>query len=109
MKLYGTFNYKSNGEVTIDHTTGFATQSAENPFVSGCLCQIDKSIPARQKVGTDGHKFAYTYTVFCFRSDFKGKIAIGDDVEIIYHNGVRDTFTVLSVDDTHPKYIEIWG
>lgn len=64
MRTNGTFEYKPVGSVQTDPKTGFAIPNDKAPFLQGCECQIDKSIPARQVVGTDGQIYAYTYDVF---------------------------------------------
>ena len=61
MRTNGTFEYKPVGSVQTDPKTGFAIPNDKAPFLKGCECQIDKSIPAKQVVGTDGQIYAYTY------------------------------------------------
>lgn len=64
MRTNGTFEYKPVGSVQTDPKTGFVIPNDKAPFLQGCECQIDKSIPAKQVVGTDGQIYAYTYDVF---------------------------------------------
>lgn len=108
MKRNGIFNYRPVGNSEIDPTTGYFRKGTEPAFVRGCECQIDKSIPAKQIIGADGQKYAYTYDVFFFRIDFKGELSIGDTVEVISEDGYRDEFTIRGI-DINRKYIELWG
>ena len=63
MRCNGTFRYTALAGGEKDEDTGFITGS-EPIWEEGMECQIDKSIPAKQVVGTDGQIYAYTYDVF---------------------------------------------
>ena len=108
MRINGTFEYKPIGNVQTDPTTGFVVSADDTPFLKGCECQIDKSIPAKQVVGTDGQIYAYTYDVFIPKY-FDGVLAIGCTVRITSEDGDIDEFVVSGVDNMNRKYIEIWG
>lgn len=111
MRYNGSFNYRSVNATTptIDPNTGFMVQGGDGPYERGCECQIDKSIPARQIVGTDGQVYAYTYDVFLPKY-FKGTLSIGDSVQLLNRDGdVMDEFTIAGIDNQNRKYIEIWG
>lgn len=108
MRTNGTFDYKPVGSVQTDPTTGFVIGADDTPFLKGCDCQIDKSIPAKQVIGTDGQMYAYNYDVFIPKY-FNGELAIGCTVRITSENGGTDEFTVEGLDDMNRKYIEIWG
>lgn len=108
MRINGTFSYKPIGAVATDPDTGFVGNVQTTGFVKGCECQIDKSIPAKCIIATDGHKYAYTYDVFIPRH-FQGKLTIGCVVEVAHDNGAKDEFAIVGIDDMNPKYIEIWG
>lgn len=108
MRINGTFDYRPVGDVQTDPATGFVVSADDAPFLKGCECQIDKSIPAKQVVGTDGQIYAYNYDVFIPKY-FNGELAIGCTVRITSEDGVTDDFSVLGIDDMNRKYIEIWG
>lgn len=59
----GTFRYTALKEGQRDPKTGFITAGASE-WLDGCECQIDKSIPAKKVIGTDGQIYTYTYDVF---------------------------------------------
>ena len=42
-------------------------------------------------------------------SYFEGDLSIGARVEVTLERGGVDEFTISGIDDTNPKYIEIWG
>ncbi len=104
----GTFRYSPLAEARRDPETGFLEVSGSRSFIDGGLCQIEKSIPARQLIGEDGQTHAYTYDVFIPRT-FGGSIGIGTVIELTDESGGRDSFTVQGVDDQNRKYIELWG
>lgn len=109
MRTNGTFEYKPVGSVQTDPTTGFVIPNDNSTaFLQGCECQIDKSIPAKQVVGTDGQTYAYTYDVFIPKY-FNGELAIGCTVRVTSESGTTDEFSVLGIDDMNRKYIEVWG
>lgn len=108
MRINGTFEYKPVGEVQTDPDTGFLIDGTETPFIKGCECQIDKSIPAKRIVGTDGEISTYTYDVFIPKY-FVGELAIGSTMRITSEDGGVDVFSVLGIDDMNRKYIEVWG
>lgn len=108
MRTNGTFEYKPVGSVQTDPKTGFAIPNDKVPFLQGCECQIDKSIPAKQVVGTDGQIYAYNYDVFIPKY-FNGELAIGCTVRVTSESGTTDEFSVLGIDDMNRKYIEVWG
>lgn len=108
MRINGTFEYKPIGDVQTDPTTGFVVSGDDVPFKNGCECQIDKSIPAKQVVGTDGQIYAYNYDVFIPKY-FNGELAVGCIVRVTSGNGTVDEFSVLGIDDMNRKYIEVWG
>lgn len=51
----GTFRYTALPlEATRDEATGFYTDDDAPVWVKGCECQVEKFIPAKQRLGTDG-------------------------------------------------------
>lgn len=104
----GTFNYTICQEAQMDPETGFYSASGTSEWIKGCECQIEKSMPAKQIIGSDGRVYAYTYDVFIPRH-FRGELAIGAKVQVICENGVTDEFTIHGVDNLNRKYIEVWG
>ncbi|EYA82768.1 hypothetical protein M113_4305 [Bacteroides fragilis str. 3986 N3] len=52
--------------------------------------------------------YSYTFDVF-LPSYFEGDLSIGARVEVTLERGGVDEFTISGIDDTNPKYIEIWG
>ena len=108
MRINGTFEYKPIGNVQTDPTTGFVVSADDTPFLKGCECQIDKSIPAKQVVGTDGQPYSNNYDVF-IPIYLNGELAIGCTVRVTSESGTTDEFSVLGIDDMNRKYIEVWG
>lgn len=86
----------------------FYTDDDAPVWVKGCECQVEKFIPAKQRLGTDGQMYSYTFDVF-LPSYFEGDLSIGARVEVTLERGGVDEFTISGIDDTNPKYIEIWG
>ena len=95
-------------KATRDEATGFYTDDDAPVWVKGCECQVEKFIPAKQRLGTDGQMYSYTFDVF-LPSYFEGDLSIGARVEVTLERGGVDEFTISGIDDTNPKYIEIWG
>ena len=105
----GTFRYTALPlEATRDEATGFYTDDDAPVWVKGCECQVEKFIPAKQRLGTDGQMYSYTFDVF-LPSYFEGDLSIGARVDVTLERGGVDEFTISGIDDTNPKYIEIWG
>ena len=105
----GTFRYTALPlEATRNEATGFYTDDDAPVWVKGCECQVEKFIPAKQRLGTDGQMYSYTFDVF-LPSYFEGDLSIGARVEVTLERGGVDEFTISGIDDTNPKYIEIWG
>ena len=109
MRHNGKFQYAAIPIAEQDPNTGFYKESGEEVWMEGCRCQIDKSIPAKQIVGSDGQMFQYTYDVLLFEADFKGELGIGMNVRLIFDNGKEDEMTIQGIDYTNGRYIEIWG
>lgn len=109
MRHNGKFQYAAIPIAEQDPNTGFYKESGEEVWMEGCRCQIDKSIPAKQIVGSDGQMFQYTYDVLLFEADFKGELGIGMNVRLIFDNGKEDEMTIQGIDETNGRYIEIWG
>lgn len=109
MRHNGKIQYAAIPIAEQDPNTGFYKESGEEVWMEGCRCQIDKSIPAKQIVGSDGQMFQYTYDVLLFEADFKGELGIGMNVRLIFDNGKEDEMTIQGIDDTNGRYIEIWG
>lgn len=109
MRHNGKFQYATIPVAEQDSTTGFYKASGEEVWMEGCSCQIDKSIPAKQIVGSDGQLFQYTYDVLLFETDFKGELGIGMKLRLMFDNGKEDEIVIQGIDDTNGRYIEIWG
>ena len=108
-RINGTFWYTALPlEATRNEATGFYTDDDAPVWVKGCECQVEKFIPAKQRLGTDGQMYSYTFDVF-LPSYFEGDLSIGARVEVTLERGGVDEFTISGIDDTNPKYIEIWG
>lgn len=111
MRTNGTFKYTLSQDGQRDPDTGFYIGSGDAEYLPGCECQIDKSIPAKQIIGTDGQIHTYTYDVF-IPKHFKNAmdLAIGGKFQIISdETGNVDEFEIQGVDDLNRKYIEVWG
>lgn len=104
----GSFEYKQVQEATRDEATGFVTGGVSADWLTGCECQIEKSVPASQKIGEDGQMYAYTYDVF-IPKHFKGTLTIGTEIKVTNEDGDTDEFTIQGVDNMNRRYIEIWG
>ncbi len=108
MKINGKFRYKTFGAVR-DNVTGFITNdNASHPWIEGCECQLDRIIPSKHHVGTDGQEYSYSYDMYIPAYYDDQHISIGTEIEVTRHDGSVETFTVGSIDKT-PKYIELWG
>lgn len=109
MKINGHFRYKPIADVERDKSTGFInTLPNKDLWIDGCECQLDRIIPAKHHVGTDGQEFSYSYDMFIPPHFDSQNLSIGTDIEVTRHDGSVETFTVGSIDRT-PKYIELWG
>lgn len=107
-RINGTFNYMVIQESQRNAETGFYSGGESSGFLTGCECQIDKSIPAKQVIGTDGQTYTYTYDVFIPKY-FKGELSVGAKVQLIMEDGAVDEFTIQGIDNCNRKYIELWG
>ena len=58
---------------------------------------MEKFIPAKQRLGTDGQMYSYTFDVF-FPSYFEGDLSIGARVEVTLERGGVDEFTISGID-----------
>ena len=86
----GTFRYTALPlEATRDEATGFYTDDDAPVWVKGCECQVEKFIPAKQRLGTDGQMYSYTFDVF-LPSYFEGDLSIGARVEVTLERGGVD-------------------
>ena len=111
MKTNGTFKYiPIQDSATKDTKTGWTKYSDGDTggWIDGIECQIDRSIPAKQIIGTDGQMHAYTYDVFIPKY-FDVELTIGVKIQVIGEDGNSDEFTIQGVDSFNRKYIEIWG
>lgn len=106
----GKFKYASADVSTErDPSTGFLVSPVESgEWKDGTLCQIDKQTPPRKYLGEDGHVEYYQYNVYVNDSSFRGKLAVGTRLLLLFDDGTSDEITVQSVDETR-KYIELWG
>lgn len=114
MKTNGTFNYKpiQNTEIK-DPKTGWKTfgNSGIDEWLAGCGCQISRSIPAKQVLGTDGQMHSYSFDVFIPKY-FPGAdlLVIGANIQVVSEDGITtDEFTIQGVDPYNRKYVELWG
>ncbi|MDH6308037.1 hypothetical protein M2451_002556 [Dysgonomonas sp. PFB1-18] len=107
----GTFRYKIVREAQRDQATGFYSQpdnSGSDEWLPGCECQIEKYIPAKQRIGVDGQVQTYNYTVFIPKY-FNGTLDLTAIIQIIGEDGSIDEFPIQGVDNFNRKYIEVWG
>ena len=106
----GTFQYRNAQEPEKDPQTGFLVGGdGESEWVPGCRCQIDKVMPAKQYVGTDGQEHTYNYYLFIPKPYKCDGLDIGTEVEITMEDGTVDCFTIQGVDKQNRRYIELWG
>lgn len=94
-----------------DEATGFYNGSVATipNMIEGGDCQLEKSIPAKQVIGTDGQVFTYSYTVFLPKHSFKGELEIGTKVQVQTEYGTVEEFTIIGIDNLNRRYIEVWG
>lgn len=106
----GSFRYKAVQDAQLDEATGFYNPQADSSdeWIPGCECQIDKHIPAKQVIGTDGQMFSYTYDVF-IPKHFKGDLSITTEMQLIGEDGSVEEFAIQGIDNMNRKYIEVWG
>ena len=105
----GTFKYKLCQDAQQDPDTGFYSQGGgTGDWLHGCECQIEKQIPAKQKIGADGQMHAYNYDVF-IPKHFNGKLELTTQMQILGEDCTCDEFTIQGVDNLNRKYIEVWG
>lgn len=107
----GTFRYKVVQEAQRDQATGFYTKpdnSDADEWLPGCECQVEKHIPAKHIIGTDGQMYAYNYSVFISKY-FDGELGLATIMQIIGEDGSTDEFTIQGIDNMNRKYIEVWG
>ena len=110
-RMNATFRYRNPTEPTKDENTGFVTGGSQSSeWVDGGRCQLDKSVPARQVIGTDGQMHSYTYDLFIPRPFHDASnLTIGTEVEVTMEDGTVDQFTSDGVDNQNRKYVELWG
>ena len=108
MRINGSFKYQTIPQVVTDPTTGLKKASGGSEWLPGCECQIDKQIPARKMVGTDGEAYSYNYNVF-IPKHFAGELAVGMIIQLSGEAGVVDEIQIQGIDNLNRKYIEIWG
>lgn len=105
----GSFRYKHIQEAQKDQATGFYTQPVNaDEWIDGCGCQIEKYIPAKQRIGVDGQIQTYNYTVF-IPKHWSGNLELTALMEITGEDGSKDEFPIQGVDNFNRKYIEVWG
>lgn len=109
MRFNGTFRYSLPQGLEKDPETGFLRNTGNTEWREGCCCQIERSMPAKQVVGTDGQVYRYTYDLFAYASDFSGELCIGTRIQAALDNGTVVEFTVEGLDNINGKYIELWG
>lgn len=111
MRYNGKFNYTELAEAPErNKSTGFYESPAESSvWLPGGLCQLEKSIPAKQMIVEDGQMFSYTYDMFIPKHVFRGVLEIGAKIQFTSEDGVEAEFTILGIDDLNGRYIEVWG
>lgn len=108
IKINGYFKYRKFHDTQRNEATGFYNVSSKvSEWINGCECQIDKTIPAKQIMGTDGQMHAYNFDMF-IPTWFNNKLEIAFEIEVTFENGSKDTFIIQGIDENR-KYIEIWG
>lgn len=103
-----TFKHKQLGTLT-KGANGFYTQSQDGgDWIPGCECYVEKSIPAKQRIGTDGQIFTYTYEVF-IPKHYRGILELNAPFSIQMEDGTDDEFSILGIDNLNRRSIIIWG
>ncbi len=108
MRWNGSFRYRNQVGYSRDQQTGFIVSGGSGDWVDGCLCQIDKHMPAEQYQGQDGQMHSYNYTLFLPKPYNCDSLTIGTEVEITMEDGITDMITIQGIDNQR-RYIEIWG
>nr|DAF67748.1 MAG TPA: hypothetical protein [Caudoviricetes sp.] len=108
MRINGSFKYKTLSQVVKDPETGLRYSSGGSDWQPGCECQIDKQIPAKQVIGTDGQAYTYSYDVFIPKY-FRGELVVGAAIQLYGEDGSVDEIQIKGIDNLNRKYIEVWG
>lgn len=105
----GNFRYIQLQALERDSETGYYSASGTSDWVDGGECQIERSIPAKERIGDDGKTYTYNYSVFIPATfGAASALGIGVKMEITTELGDVDTFTIQGV-DRNRKYVEVWG
>ena len=100
------FRYKKSAQPTRD-ANGFLTDSQQNEYVDGVLCQAERNAPAKHIIGTDGQEFVYTYEVFLPRN-YGEVLAIGDTMELTIDETHVVELPIVGIDITDRKTLVVW-
>lgn len=103
-----TFSYKQTQSL-VKGSKGFYTPSSYPvEWIPGCECYVEKSIPAKQKIGVDGQVFTYNYEVF-IPNHFTGKLEQNAPFLIQCQDGSQTEITIQGIDNLNRRYIIVWG
>lgn len=101
-----TFRYRKSVQPERD-SNGFLTDSQEDDFVSGTLCQVEQSDKAKHIIGTDGQEFACSYEVY-LPTNYGTLLEVGDTMEVRLTNGTIIEKPILGTDVTDKKKLAVW-
>ena len=103
----GKFKYIIPMSSTVDDD-GFRRKASKEEWVEGIEAKLDKFIPAKVSIGTDGISYSYSYNLFIPKY-FKIKLPIGTKILFTDNEGNSEMFTINGVDQMNKRYYEVWG
>ncbi|MEG1553761.1 MAG: hypothetical protein RRZ64_00095 [Rikenellaceae bacterium] len=103
-----TFKYKQLGDLTKGSNGFYSPAGKAGDWLPGCECYVEKHIPAKQRVGTDGQMFTYTYEVF-IPKHFRGKLELNAPLLIQCEDCSVDEIVIQGVDNLNRRNIIVWG
>ncbi|HBG40084.1 MAG TPA: hypothetical protein DDW85_01555 [Porphyromonadaceae bacterium] len=107
MRANGRFKYKTLQGSGKDEN-GLDVPSSPIDWIVGIECQIDKYVPAKQRIGVDGSVFTYSYEIFIPKY-FQGKLDLTAQILLECEDGSEVELAILGIDNLNRKYIAVWG
>ena len=102
------FKHREIANLSKDESGFYSLDSSREIWSLECECYIEKSIPAKQRFGADGHTYNYTYEVF-IPKHYQGKVELNSKMVLLFDDGSQDEITILGVDNLNRRNIIVWG